>query len=87
MSVLRIHSIGVNDGQANNLIAKQTNWESVENRLMEERERKLPLTDTSKAIRRFNLAFKVARKNQPASKKSGLIEQQARFARLRQRGA
>jgi len=66
------------------LFAERTNWESVEERLKEERRRKLPLLETSEVIERFRLSWKVAKKAGTKRRHTGLVEQQACFAALRE---
>jgi len=63
-------------------IAEGTNWESVEERLTEERKHKLPLLETSEVIQRFRLSWKVAKNAGSNPRHTGLVEQQACFATL-----
>ena len=65
------------------VIAERTDWETVEQRLAEERRRKLPLLETSEVIERFRLSWKVSRKTGGKPRHTGLVEQQAHFAALR----
>lgn len=75
--------MAVKNGAEKGPVAKQTNWNLVENRLREERQRKLPLTNTSEAIQRFRLSWEVAQKVGFNPRTTGLVEQQACFASLR----
>ena len=73
----------MNDRAPQSLIVERTNWESVEQRLTEERRRKLPLLETSAVIERFRLSWNVARQSEVKPRHTGLVEQQACFAALR----
>ena len=75
--------MNVKNRAPHSLIAERTNWKSVEERLTEERRRKLPLLETSAVIERFRLSWKVAQKAGDKPRHTGLVEQQACFAVLR----
>ena len=78
--------MGVENSSKSSPVVAQTNWDLVEKRLEEERRRRLPETDTSEAIKRFRLSSKVAQEARTDRRTSGLVEQQACFAKLRERG-
>ena len=63
--------------------ATTPNWSVVEQRLKSERQANLPETDTSKALQQFRLTWEAARTTGLERKQTGLIEQQARFSRLK----
>ena len=76
--------LDVNNRPTKIQIAESTNWNAVEKRLAEERRSRLPLTDTSEAIKNFRLSWKVAQKAGVNRRETGLVEQQACFATLRE---
>lgn len=72
------------NGPEKGSIAKETNWEMVEQRLKEEKRRTLRLVDTSEAIKSFRLSSQVVQEAGLVSRETGLIEQQACFTMLRE---
>lgn len=60
------------------------NWQAMDERQKMERQKHLPNVDTSAAIHEFRLAWKAAMAAGMEPRRTGLVEQQACFSRLRE---